>query len=206
MNTYKYLLFQVIILSLLGMPIKAQVENAETMGFGVNVKGGSYRGVSLSTAYRYKKFLLDFRFGGYGQDSKEVPSNYKSGLCILGKCVPYNRLESVALLAGWRVHVKTDNKVVFLLKTGVGYNHFIIPENFKKCDTFWGLGSNYNHDTAQIKNIGLIVSPEMAFNLTKHLQLHFAPDINFNSYENLYDFNLGVRINVDVAIISPKNK
>ena len=187
------------------MPIKAQVENAEMLGFGFNGRGGSYHGAFLSTVYNYKKVSLEFRYGLYNQDSKEVPSNYDSGFSILGgNSRPRNRLRTVALLAGWIAPTKTDNKVVLSLKTGVGYNHFMIPEKFTYHSSW--LFSGYSHETAHIKNTGWIISPQMAFNLTKHWQLYFAPDMNINLYENLYNFNFGVRINVDVAIISPKNK
>ena len=204
MNTYKYLLFRAIILLLFSMPVKAQEENAETMEFGFNVRGGSYHGIFLSTAYSYKNFLLELRFGGYSQDSEEVPADYTSGLCVLGFCSPRNKLGTVALLAGWQVPVKTNNKVVFSLKTGVGYNYFRIPENFTKPGTW--LGPNYHYDTTHHKNMGWIISLQMAFNLTKHTEVYFAPEMNINSYKNLYNYNFGIRFNVGVAIVSPKTQ
>ncbi len=203
----KRLVLLFVILLRLSIPVTAQIEDTEKLGFGFNVRGIGYQGLFLSTIFTKKNISFGFRFGVFSKDAQNVPANYHSAITIFGNHFkPKIRLQAMEVLAGWRIPIKPDNKAFILFRTGAGYNHFVIPENFEYHSGGLIFGSFYSYDRTHLINTGWIISGELDFDLTNHIQLYFAPEFNINSYENLQYLNFGIRFNADVAILSSKKQ
>lgn len=96
------------------------------------------------------------------QTAPQLPSDYKTGLCVWDNCTPQLKMNTFGALAGRAIALSPAFRLN--LRGGLAVNSLEEPVNFRPAPPDpYNLASNYEYDKKHYVNAGLLIEPRVEF-------------------------------------------
>lgn len=202
-NTLYTFLF---LLSLNFFHLQAQISNDTirykkppkwSLKIGLNY--GSFNGLNAQISYFIKeKYSISFNTWHISRESDNTPFTYYSNSFLSDEKIHsvWEHLKSYGLSGGYLIQIPNTRSRVHLM-TGLYYNIFEYPDDFKKKDNsglFSNLfdNSNYTYKMYQKKYISLVISPAFEFPIFNHFGMSLQPTVIIGSKQTNFLFNISI--------------